>query len=188
MTTTANKVGYIYKIVCNNPEITDCYVGSCQSFRTRKANHKSICNNENNKKYNMNVYQFIRANGGWANFNMIAIEQVNYTIRHELLLRERFHLERLGATLNKVIPSRTQQESKKTYYEANKNEISHQRKAYRESNKTQINEKQKEYYEANKTQLITCECGKSCTKNNISNHKRTKNHRQYQQIYEFIYS
>ena len=221
MTTTANKVGYIYKIVCNDIQITECYVGSCNNMTKRKYNHKNNCNNENNKKYNVNVYQFIRANGGWANWNMVAIEQVNYTIKHEILLRERYHLERLGATLNKQIPLRTHQE----YYEANKTEISEYHKRYNESNKTEISEyhkrynkankteileKKKEYYEANKTelnqkakahyeanknkilenrkQLITCECGKSSTKYHILRHKQTKEHRQYQQIYEFIYS
>ena len=153
------------KIVCNDIQIKDSYVGSCQSFRTRKTNHKSACNNETSRDYNVNVYQFIRANGGWANWNMIAIEQVNYNIKHELLLRERFHLERLGATLNKHIPSRTEQEYKKAYFE---------------ENRTEINKKAKE--------LITCECGKSSTKCHISRHKQSKNHRQYQQIYEFIYS
>ena len=206
MTTIANKVGYIYKIVCNNPEITDCYVGSCQSFRTRKTNHKNRCNNENNKDYTMNVYQFIRANGGWANFNMLAIEQVNYTIKHELLMRERFHLERLKATLNKIIPTRTQQEyyeanktiinqQQKEHYEANKEKISERHKQYREDNKEQLIQyrrlnrdkaikKSKEYYEANKNeileqkkkQLITCECGRTVKKSDISKHRKTNIH------------
>ena len=64
MTTTANKIGYIYKIVCNDIQIKDSYVGSCQSFRTRKTNHKSACNNENDKSYNLYVYQVMRENGG----------------------------------------------------------------------------------------------------------------------------
>ena len=161
MTSIANKIGYVYKIVCNDPLITDTYVGSCQSFRTRKTNHKSSCNNENNKDHNLNVYQFIRANGGWQNWNMVAIEQIEYTIKHELRLRERFHLERLKATLNKQIPSRTKQE-------------------YYEENKTEKLEKQK--------QLVICECGKSSTKCNISTHKKSKNHRQYEKVYNFIYS
>jgi len=197
MTTIENKIGFIYKIVCNNPEITDCYVGSCQSFRTRKSKHKHTCNNENNKNYNLNVYQFIRNNGGWSNWSMLAIEQIEYTIKHELLMRERYHLERLRATLNKQIPSRTKQEyceynktqineQQKQYREANKEQINEQKKQWYEANKTQISEQQKQYYEANKTQisernkqLITCACGKSSTKINIPRHNKSIYHQNY---------
>ena len=152
MTTPANKIGYVYKIVCLDTEIKDCYVGSCQSFRTRKNSHKSNCNNSNNKEYNYNVYQFIRANGGWSNFSMLVIEQVNFTVKHELLIKERFHLEHLKASLNKLVPTRTVQE-------------------YYEKNKTEINEKQKE--------IITCDCGKSLTKGAISHHNKSRRHQNY---------
>ena len=36
----------IYKIVCNDLNITDLYVGSTTDFTNRKYNHKSSCNNE----------------------------------------------------------------------------------------------------------------------------------------------
>jgi len=176
MTTVVNKIGYVYKIVCNDPLITDCYVGSCQAFRTRKTAHKTACNNENDKAYNLNVYSFIRANGGWSNWNMIAIEQVEYSIKHELLMRERYHLERLRATLNKQIPSRTREE----YYDEHKTEINERLKQYYQVNKESILEKHKE--------TITCECGKSSTKCHIMRHKQSKNHKQYEKIYNFIYS
>jgi hypothetical protein len=158
-------VGFIYKIVCLNPEVKDTYVGSCNNMTKRKCDHKTACNNSNNKAYNFNVYQLIREHGGWSNWSMIAIEQVEYNIKHELRLRERFHLENLKATLNKCIPSRTYQESQQ---------------AYREANKTEINEAKK--------QIITCACGTSLTKSVISRHKQSKNHKQYEQIYNFIYS
>ena len=50
----------IYKIVCNDLNITDCYVGSSINFKRRKGEHKSSCNNPNSKIYNLNVYKFIR--------------------------------------------------------------------------------------------------------------------------------
>jgi hypothetical protein len=201
MTTIANKIGFIYKIVCLDPSITDCYVGSCQSFRTRKANHKSACSNSNSNRYNLNVYNFIRANGGWSNWSMLAIEQVEYTIKHELLVRERFHLEQLKATLNKVIPSRTQQELSKQYREENKTELNEKAKKYYEEHKTEAKQYQKEHYEANKTQIlekqkayyeskkeqiseqkkqiITCACGSTSTKSNISQHNKSRRHQNY---------
>jgi hypothetical protein len=197
MTEIENKIGYVYKIVCLNPEITDCYVGSCQSFRTRKYAHKSKCNNLNSKDYNYNVYQFIRAHGGWSNFSMLAIEQVEYTIKHELLVRERFHLERLKASLNKQIPTRTEQEYHKAYYEEHKTEVKQYHQAYYETNKNEINKEHKkyyeehkteakQYYEANKTQIseknkqkITCACGKISNKCAISRHNKSRRHQNY---------
>lgn len=182
MTTTDSKIGYVYKIACLNPEITDCYVGSCQAFRTRKNSHKSYCVNISSKHHNINVYQFIRANGGWTNWNMVVIEEVSYSVKHQLLLRERFHLEALRATLNKTIPSRTHQE----YRETNKQQINERNKQYYEENKEQINEYQKQYQEENKARIsekakqsITCECGKSLTKSSISGHKKSIFHKQY---------
>jgi hypothetical protein len=183
-------IGYVYKIVCNDPEIKDCYVGSCTVLAKRKCSHKSNCNNSNSKEYNMNVYQFIRAHGGWNNWSMLAIEQVNYSIKHELLVRERFNLERLKATLNKQIPTRTKQEYKQAYYEANKEAIIEAYKIYQEANKEQISEAHKIYYQANKEslkQLIECDCGKSSTKSHILRHQKSKKHKQYEYYYNFIY-
>jgi hypothetical protein len=110
MTDIANRVGLIYKIVCNDLNITDTYIGSCQAFRARKHKHKHDCNNPNIIRYNYKVYQFIRANGGWANFSMIQIENVIFKEKRELLTRERHWIETLGATLNSQIPNRTRQE------------------------------------------------------------------------------
>jgi hypothetical protein len=149
-------IGYVYKIVCLDPEVKDTYVGSCSNMTKRRCKHKSDCNNLNSENHNLNVYNFIRAHGGWSNWSMIAIEQVNYTIKHELLIRERFHLEHLKASLNKRIPSRTDQEYYKTYYETNKEQISERR-----------------------NQKITCACGKISSKNGISTHKKSRYHQNY---------
>ena len=67
----------IYKIVCNDLNVKDCYVGHTIQFRERKASHKSKCNNEKNKLYNLNIYQIIRENGGWSNWSMIEIEKIS---------------------------------------------------------------------------------------------------------------
>ena len=37
----------IYKIVCNDTNITDCYVGHTTDITRRKAHHKCSCNNPN---------------------------------------------------------------------------------------------------------------------------------------------
>ena len=62
-----------YKFICKNEEITSSYVGHTINFRARKAKHKSCCNNENSKAYHFKIYQTIRANGGWNNWQIIEI-------------------------------------------------------------------------------------------------------------------
>ena len=71
-----SKTGIIYKLVSRDINVPELYVGSTCSFRARKAQHKKRCNNENDKKYKYNVYQYIRANGGWDLFDMIQIEEL----------------------------------------------------------------------------------------------------------------
>ena len=177
-----SKTGYIYKIVSNDINITDIYVGSTQNFRTRKHGHKSSCSNENDKNYNSYVYQFIRDNGGWASFSMIQIEEYKFNTRNELNSRERHWIESLHSTLNKNIPTRTNQEWRdinkdyikdlnknyheshkdeaKNYYENNKDKIKNYRdinkdkiKNYYENNKNKIKEQNKIYRESNKDNI-----------------------------------
>jgi hypothetical protein len=73
----------IYKLCCKDLSITDIYVGHTTDMRKRKWGHKSNCNNEKIKNYNLNVYQFIRNNGGWDNWEMIEIEKYPCNDRNE---------------------------------------------------------------------------------------------------------
>jgi len=63
----------IYKIVCNDLNIKDVYVGSTTDFRKRKNAHKTHCCNVDSRDYNLKVYTIIRANGGWCDWTMIKI-------------------------------------------------------------------------------------------------------------------
>ena len=65
----------IYKIVCCDENITDVYVGSTTDYKSKKNQHKSNCYNEKSHCYNLKLYQFIRENKGWNNFQMIPVEE-----------------------------------------------------------------------------------------------------------------
>ena len=67
-----------YKIVSKDENIKDCYVGKTTNFKKRVRNHKSDCNNEKKRSYNIKLYQYIRENGGINNFNFIEIEKGEY--------------------------------------------------------------------------------------------------------------
>ena len=169
----------MYRIVCKDPTITDCYVGSTTNFTKRKSNHKSACTNSKDTYYDYYVYQFIRDHGGWDNFDMLEIEMYRAVDKPDQVRRERYWLETYGATLNKMIPSRTNKE----YYEENKEQILEYKKEYYEENREQILEYKKEYYEENRerilekqTEKITCECGSICNRGSIARHTKSKKH------------
>ena len=150
----------IYKIVCNDLNVTNCYVGSTTNFRRRKCEHKSRCANENSKGYNFKCYKLIRDNGGWENWSMYEIEKFPCADANEARARERYWHEQLNSSLNQCVPNRTLAE----YYQNNKDKISE----YYQNNKDKISEKQ--------NQKITCECGCEIIKRNIPRHRNSKKH------------
>ena len=151
----------IYKIVCNDLNVKDLYVGSTTNFIKRKQQHKISCNNENSRKYNYNIYSMIREKGNWNNWTMIEIEKYPCNDGNEALARERYWLETLNATLNMVIPTRTRKEYYEDnrddileyhikYYEDNIDKIKEYKANYRAKNKDILKEINKEYHEKNK--------------------------------------
>jgi hypothetical protein len=85
----------IYKIVCRDLSITNCYVGHTTDFIKRKYNHKSTCKTD--PSY---LYQFIREHGDWNNWDMIMIESYPCNDKNEARKRERYWIETLNANLN----------------------------------------------------------------------------------------
>jgi hypothetical protein len=134
----------IYKIVCNDLTITDCYVGSTTNFTKRKCQHKCNCKIQPQK-----VYEFIRQNGDWDNWSMILVEEFSTTSKLLLEQRERYWIETLNATLNKYVPSRTGKE----YYQDHKEDISEQKNQYRQDHKEERSEHQKQYYQDHKEEI-----------------------------------
>lgn len=185
--------GTVYKLCCVDTDITEEYVGSTKNFNRRKASHKSSCNNEKSKDYNLNVYEFIRANGSWNNWRMIQLESVNYETRRDLEAHERRWIEQLKPELNKQIPTRTHRE----YRENNKDKMHKYQKEYHKINKDTVNEKhrgyykqnkdkKKEYYEQNKDKInkkIRCiYCDIDLKNRSLQYHNNTQKH-----IYNYIY-
>ena len=117
------QTGFIYKLCCRDPTVKEVYVGSSKNLRVRKSQHKNKCNTQNCKEYSYKVYQFIRANGGFQNFDIVQLEEANFDTKYELRARERHYLELLNATLNKCVPNRTNAESVKNYFINNRDEI-----------------------------------------------------------------
>lgn len=181
----------IYKLCCRDVNVKEIYVGSTVNFIRRKHSHKNCCNNENNKDYNTYVYQFIRDNGGFNNFDMIEVERYKAIDKKDLEKRERYWIETLGADLNKIIPTRTIKE----WYKDNKEVINEKRKEHYQDNKEKILEYHIRYYKKNKEKVkeyreekITCECGSIINKNHLARHQKSIKHKVWENIYNFIYS
>jgi hypothetical protein len=90
----------IYKIYCKDNSVKDLYVGHTTNFTKRKHQHKLCCNNGQI----LHIYNIIRANGGWDNWDMIEIEKYNCKDVVEARIKENEHYTLLNASLNSVPP------------------------------------------------------------------------------------
>ena len=90
----------IYKICCDDTE--EFYIGSTTDFTRRKSQHKSACNNENNKNHTSKIYQTIREYGGWDNWRMVVVEEYPCENKREAEKREEEIRMELKTTFNSV--------------------------------------------------------------------------------------
>jgi hypothetical protein len=89
----------IYKIYCRNKAITDVYIGYTTNFIQRKHTHKQSSSNKPGK-----LYQVIRANGGWENWQMEIITFLNCKDQQAAKEKEQEYVIAMNATLNSKEP------------------------------------------------------------------------------------
>lgn len=169
----------IYKLVCNDLNIKDIYVGHTTKFRKRKYSHKTSCCNEKDTHYKLKVYQTIRENGGWENWSMIEIEKFPCKDGNEARARERHWYEELKATLNMEVPNRSMGE----WYIDNRKDVLERVTIYASSHKEEKKIYDKQYRILNfekkrkmESRAISCSCGKTYTHQHKLRHFKTKFH------------
>jgi hypothetical protein len=144
----------IYKLCCNDPSITDIYIGHTTNFIQRKNRHKTCCNNN---KFDTKVYNFIRNNGGWDNWSMIQLEEHNCKNKREAEAIEHKCIEKFSASLNFNKPYAMCKEEpekyKQSWYEENKEQILDKVKIHYEEHKEEKLEYQKKYAEEHKEKI-----------------------------------
>jgi hypothetical protein len=91
----------IYKIICKDEKVSDVYVGHTTNFVKRKFQHKTSCKNLNNK---LKIYEIIRQNGGWDNWEMINVATYNCKNKEEACIKEQKHYEEIKPSLNSCPP------------------------------------------------------------------------------------
>ena len=152
------------------------YVGHTTSWDEHKYQHKSRCNNEKDKKFNLKVYQMIRENGGWDCFQMLEVEKYPCKDKREAEKRETEIMKELKPKMNSNNSYITEDDLKeyhKKYNIINKELRSIKNKEYRENNIEKLKEKEKEYRENNK-ELI-----KQRYHHNINKDRFNENMREY---------
>jgi hypothetical protein len=152
----------IYKIVCNDLNVKDVYIGSTTNFIKRKTSHKNATMNEKHPKHNAKKYQFIKNNGGWDNFTMLEIEKYPCVDGNEARLRERYWFEQLQATLNTYTPIITKEEDIQR--------------------RKELNDKNRAVYNQNRRdkEVIMCGCGGRYKRNwQKAVHDNSKRHQRY---------
>ncbi len=143
-----------YKIVCRDPEITDFYVGHTTNFVKRKYGHKTACINADNRGHNCIVYQFIRDNGGWDNWDMVMIETCECENSIDACKKERQWIEELKPTLNKNRAYRSADEKKAQCNEAVKKIHKKNREQYNEYQRNYMREYNKKKREQQLTNIV----------------------------------
>ena len=102
---------FVYKLF--NPDYPEFYIGSTKDMKQRKRHHKFRCNNENDRFYNLKVYQYIRDHGGYSSWKYEILEHITTSInKYELHDLERKAIEDMKPSLNERIPNRTMKEYK----------------------------------------------------------------------------
>ena len=91
---------YFYKFCCLDVSVSDIYVGCTKNWRRRKTQHKANCHNPTTNLYQLKLYQFIRENGGWHNWNMILIAKHDCEDIREAHQYQDRYMRKLKATLN----------------------------------------------------------------------------------------
>ena len=133
-------------------EWENVYIGSTKNIKDRIRRHKFNCYNERHLKYNYKVYQYIRDNGNWENFEFIILEECE---NDKLKRLEQSYMDVYKPTLNS--------------YNANGMKLTnHEHKtSYNIRNKEKRNEK------------FDCECGGRYSYSYKAKHFKTKKHQAF---------
>jgi len=182
-----------YKIVCNDLSIKSVYVGHTTNFIKRKCAHKYACTNVKADRYHLKLYETIRNNGDWENWSMILVQNISCTDSLHARKLEREFMESLNSDLNCSRSYATTEElriktkeTKKVYYNNNKEVLLQNAKKYNELNKVSLALQKKEYRTINKEIInvkrkknMICECGSVCRLVSKITHFKTKKHQLY---------
>lgn len=90
----------IYKIFCRDINIKELYIGHTTNFVNRKYQHHRCSNDE---KCKSKLYTYIRANGGWDNWKILILEDVECKNFEDARKVEQSYIDKYNSGLNTAI-------------------------------------------------------------------------------------
>ena len=172
----------IYKLCSKDPAVAQVYIGSTTNLGARRGQHKRACVNPNNKSHNDPKYEFIRANGGWAAWEVVLVEAWPCSNFEEQRQRERHWFDIHADKLNAIRPYRSIDEAAEldkaraaAYYECNKDARKAYAAEYRGGNKDAIKARAAAHYECNKDSINARNAAYyECNKDALNAHARAR--------------
>ena len=138
-----------YRFVCDDPNIINTYVGHTTNLTRRKAKHKEGCNYQKDKHYHYRVYQVIRDNGGWDNWDIIEIHRQFCIDDVDARKKEQEYIEYYNCDMN----SRNAYTNRIDYFKNRVDIKAEYDRKRREEKSDEIKLKKKEYYQKNKEKI-----------------------------------
>ena len=124
----------------------DCYIGKTRDVPKRMVLHKFY-----SKTSPYKLYEFMRANGGYENFDYEILEtDIPET---EGNAKERYYYNLYSPSLNSNVPNRSQHETKLQYRTKNRLEIIEKVRNWQRENRIKFNEYQK-FYRLKKKHIV----------------------------------
>lgn len=163
---TSGFTGYVYKLSCGD----DCYIGSTlRPLKKRLQDHK-----ERHKSGRSKLYELMRK-VGFDNFEVEIMEEVKYTDKKQVRMREKYYYDLLKPNLNEISPYLSPEDKKikdkirwrKWYYNPET------RKEQKEKKRNDYHTKYRDYY----MEQIACECGRTVSRKHLKDHLRSNIHR-----------
>lgn len=140
---------YIYNIVDKDKIVH--YVGSTSNMNSRRSKHKYNCKNENSKHYHLDIYKYIRDNGGWDNFECVPIRKiVNISNITELRIAERLEMEKFTGLKNMMgsyMSEEEHRENTRNWQKQHPEKNAEYRKKYRQKHPEKVREQIKKWRE-----------------------------------------
>ena len=146
---------YIYHIVDSDKVVH--YVGSTSNFNSRKSKHKYCCNTENYRAYNLDIYKYIRDNGGWDAFEMVPISKIeNISNKTELRIAENDEMKKFTNLKNKIgsfLSHEDHLEKTRIWHINNPQKVKENKRNWEKNNPQKVKEKDLKYRESHREAL-----------------------------------
>lgn len=139
---------FIYSI-SHEDKTLGTYIGSTEDFKTRFLLHKS-CSKCGSHQH---LYTIINSNGGFDNWKMEIIEEVETDNKADVYKREQYWIDQTETKLNKRNATFSINDYMRGWYKKNREIVLGKKKGYYQDNKDKRLEYQRAYYLKKKSNL-----------------------------------